>query len=77
MHALRRSGRHIPADVAVIGHDDLDIARFVEPPLTTVHLPLKEMAHEAAATLVRILVGEIAQPVQITYQTHLVVRESA
>ncbi len=77
MHALRRNGRRIPDDVAVVGHDDLDMASYVDSPLTTVHIPLAEMAQEAAATLVRILIGELAEPVQRTYQTHLVVRESA
>lgn len=77
MHALRRGGRRVPDDVAVIGHDDLDMASYVEPPLTTIHMPLTEMAEDAAATLVRILIGELAEPVQRTYQTHLVRRESA
>jgi len=77
MCALRRSGRRVPDDVAVVGHDDLDMASYVEPPLTTIHMPLTEMAEDAASTLVRILIGELAEPVQRTYQTYLVARASA
>ena len=76
MHALRQAGRRIPADVALIGHDDHDLAGYVEPPLTTIHIPLVDMAQEATTTLVRILIGEEREPVQRTYQTHLVMRES-
>jgi DNA-binding LacI/PurR family transcriptional regulator len=77
MHALRRSGRRIPDDVAVVGHDDLDMASYVDPPLTTFHMPLAEMAKDAAETLVRILIGELTEPVQRAYPISLVQRESA
>jgi DNA-binding LacI/PurR family transcriptional regulator len=77
MHAIRKAGRCIPDDVAMIGHDDVDMASYSNPSLTTLHLPLQEMAQDAAATLVQILTGEVKGPVQRTYQTYLVRRESA
>lgn len=77
MRALRQAGRRIPADVAVVGHDDADMASFVEPPLTTFHMPLEEMARTAAAGLVDILIGEKTEPVQQVFETTLVLRESA
>ena len=48
--AARALGLHIPADLSVVGYDDLPLARWVGPPLTTIRQPLTEMA-EAAANL--------------------------
>jgi DNA-binding LacI/PurR family transcriptional regulator len=77
MHALRTAGRRIPDDVAVIGHDNVDVARYMVPPLTTYHLPLMDMAHAAMEVLVGILTGELEEPVQRVFKTTLVARESA
>ncbi len=42
MRALRDSGRQIPEDVSVIGFDDIILARYSEPPLTTIYQPKQE-----------------------------------
>ncbi len=49
--ALRR-GYRIPDVLSIMGFDNLDWARWLSPPLTTMHLPVDEMGHEAAAALV-------------------------
>lgn len=49
--ALQELGLRIPADVAVIGYDDRDIAIFLKPPLTTILLPHFAMGVEAAELL--------------------------
>jgi LacI family xylobiose transport system transcriptional regulator len=74
--AAREARLHIPEDVSVVGFDDLPIARWVSPPLTTIRQPLFEMA-EAAAELVLDLAEGIppAQP-RMELATELVVRES-
>ncbi|MBM2621560.1 LacI family DNA-binding transcriptional regulator [Actinoplanes sp. LDG1-06] len=51
MQALRDAGRRIPEDVAVVGFDDIPTAAHTQPPLTTVHQPLREMGEAAARTL--------------------------
>ncbi|GAA0554060.1 LacI family DNA-binding transcriptional regulator [Paractinoplanes ferrugineus] len=51
MQALLDAGRRIPQDVAVAGFDDIPTAAHTQPPLSTVHQPLREMGEAAARTL--------------------------
>ena len=51
MRVLRRAGRRVPEDVAVIGFDDSTVARHTDPPLTTVHQPIEEMGRQMARLL--------------------------
>ena len=53
MSALREAGYRIPEDVSVIGFDDIQTARFLNPGLTTVRQPLKKMGMLAAQTVLR------------------------
>ncbi|MEV4056180.1 LacI family DNA-binding transcriptional regulator [Amycolatopsis sp. NPDC049688] len=76
MRALRRAGRDVPGDVAVIGFDDLPISRRTDPPLTTVRQPVEEMGARMTAELLAMIAG--AAPRQRTVlDTRLVLRESA
>jgi len=77
MAAIKSAGWQIPEDVAVVGHDDLDVASFTEPPLTTFHLPVFEMARDATALLLQLLHPGVQSPVQRVYPAALVVRASA
>ncbi|MFF7449747.1 MULTISPECIES: substrate-binding domain-containing protein [unclassified Streptomyces] len=74
---LRRQGRRVPDDVAVVGFDDSIIARHTNPPLTTVRQPVEEIG----AMIARILLEEINDPEtprrRVTLPTELVVRESS
>ena len=49
---LRARGMAVPEDVSVVGYDDLPIASFVDPPLTTVHQPMREVGALAVSLLV-------------------------
>src|ERR1700761_9293710 len=53
--AARPRGVTIPDDLSVVGYDDLRIARWVGPPLTTIRQPLTEMAETAARLLIRLV----------------------
>jgi DNA-binding LacI/PurR family transcriptional regulator len=57
LHALRQTGRRVPDDVAVIGFDDLPLAAYTQPPLTTVRQPVEEMGAVAARHLLSLMEG--------------------
>jgi DNA-binding LacI/PurR family transcriptional regulator len=75
VRALRAHGRSVPGDVAVVGFDDLVIARHTDPPLTTVHQPIRGLGHEMASMLLSAIAGEDPSPRILP--TRLVVRGSA
>ena len=58
MHALRDLGLDVPGDVSVVGFDDIDLASHVEPPLTTVHQPIRQKGEEAVRLLLAVVGGE-------------------
>ncbi len=74
---LRREGRRVPDDVAIVGFDDSSAALDCDPPLTTVRQPTEEMAAEMA----RLLVKQIEHPdtpvSSVVFSPSLVVRRSA
>jgi LacI family xylobiose transport system transcriptional regulator len=74
--AARESRLHIPEDLSVVGFDDLPVARWVGPPLTTVRQPLIEMAETAAELVLDLARGVPPAQPRIELATELVVRES-
>ncbi|MEU7741357.1 LacI family DNA-binding transcriptional regulator [Nonomuraea sp. NPDC049158] len=72
VQALRRAGRRVPADVAVIGFDDAPVARRTVPALTTVRQPVEELAMVATRLLLAGTTG-----IDPILPTELVIRESA
>lgn len=75
LQLLRERGRRVPDDVAVVGFDDLEIAVRTDPPLTTVHQPIRALGSEMARMLTALLSGQ--QPSPLILPTRLVVRASA
>lgn len=75
LRVLRLSGRSVPGDVSVIGFDDIEEARYAEPPLTTIGQPVGELARAMLEALLQQVRGEGA-PDPITLPTSLVIRES-
>jgi LacI family transcriptional regulator len=67
----------VPADVAVVGFDDISIAAHTQPALTTVRQPSREMGEAAATMLLAHLAGEALPTEPLVVPTSLVVRESA
>jgi alanine racemase len=78
INAARRLGLGVPADLSVVGFDDIELSRHVEPPLTTVHQPVRRKGEEAC----RLLLSAIARddsprPDHRTLETRLIVRGSS
>ena len=77
MRALKESGLSVPADVSVVGFDDILSAAYSTPSLTTVRQPLMEMGRRGAQVLLeRIAEREKEFPGEIMMSPELVVRES-
>jgi DNA-binding LacI/PurR family transcriptional regulator len=74
--AAREMGLRIPADLSVVGFDDLPIAALVDPPLTTVRQPLSEMAAAATELALALGRGEQASQIGLELATTLTVRDS-
>jgi DNA-binding LacI/PurR family transcriptional regulator len=74
--AAREARLHIPEDLSVVGFDDLPVATWVGPPLTTVRQPLIQMAMAGARLALRLAHGEHPSQTRVELATELVVRES-
>ena len=72
--ALREHGRRIPEDVAVVGYDDVPLAAYAAPPLTTVRSPAVEYGRLAAEMLIKLIRGEVVAEPQLALE--LIVRAS-
>jgi len=75
IQALRAVGRSVPGDVALVGYDDMPLAAYCDPPLTTVHQPVAEAGGELVEALLGQLRGE--RPGPRTLPVFLKLRESA
>jgi DNA-binding LacI/PurR family transcriptional regulator len=75
LRALRAAGRRVPEDVAVVGFEDSAVARYAQPPLTTVCQPIEEMGRQATRLLLAKVAGD-ATGMHLILDTELVVRAS-
>ena len=75
--ALRTAGRKPGIDFPIVGFDDVMFARLVDPPLTTVHQPMRELGSAAARLLLALLNGDMStESLQVQLPTRLVIRSS-
>lgn len=77
LRAARELGLRVPSDLSIVGFDDLDLAQYTDPPLTTVSQPNRQKGEEA----VRLVLGggrerDPLEPAEHHFATHLVVRGS-
>jgi alanine racemase len=76
LQAARARGRSIPADLSVVGFDDVDLAQATDPPLTTVHQPVRGKGEEAVRLLLGLIEDRDARPGHRRLETRLTVRAS-
>ncbi|CAB3637311.1 HTH-type transcriptional repressor CytR [Paraburkholderia rhynchosiae] len=76
LHGLRSIGKRVPDDVAVVGFDDISIAAQVDPPLTTIAQPMRELGETAARLLLQRLANPLANVPGVLLPHRLVIRGS-
>lgn len=76
LRALREAGVAVPEEVALSGFDDIPIARYVTPALTTVNVEIAELGRRAFEMLLEEINGRSPQQRREKFPTRLVVRES-
>lgn len=76
LEAARVRGLRVPDDLSVVGFDDLPVARWASPPLTTIRQPLAEMGRMAAHIVMQQVLGGHPSATRVQLSTELVVRES-
>lgn len=74
--ALRELGRRVPEDLSVIGCDDITLAAYTVPALTTVHLPFYETGEMAVQLLLDIITKQTTDSKKVLLPVHLVQRAS-
>lgn len=76
MAAARRVGLRIPQDLSVITFDDVSLAMYLDPPVTTVRLPLIDLGRRAVSTLVDVISGADPEDILIDTPPEVILRES-
>ena len=76
LSALHERGLRVPQDVAVAGFDDIPLARYMNPPLSTVHVDISKLGERAAALLLSSLQQGTRPRQQLQLATTLVIRSS-
>jgi DNA-binding LacI/PurR family transcriptional regulator len=75
INTLRQLGMDVPGRVAVVGYDDIELASYFHPPLSTVQQPIREAGRALVASLLELTEGRPAPSLQLP--TQLIVRASS
>lgn len=73
---LKGQGIRIPQDVKIVGYDNIALCTLVDPMLTTIAQPIKEIGAQAARILINKINGVVNEKEQLVLDTKLIVRES-
>jgi DNA-binding LacI/PurR family transcriptional regulator len=76
IRGIRDLGLRVPGDVSVVGFDDIELAQTTDPPLTTVHQPIRGKGEEAARLLLSVITGRGEEAGHRRLPTRLIVRAS-
>jgi DNA-binding LacI/PurR family transcriptional regulator len=75
LRAIHAKGLRVPQDISVTGFDDLFLAAYTEPPLTTMRQPMRHMGQLAMQSLYELMNGEHSVP-QVRIHAEMIVRDS-
>ena len=76
MERIMEEGLSIPDDIAIIGFDDIELAAYVKPALTTIRQPIYELGKTAAQILLNLINGKQKTPVHKFLNVKLIKRHS-
>ena len=76
MDIFKNRGIRVPEDISIVGYDDIAIAAQVSPPLTTVKVPIYEMAKKAVDSVIDALQSGDKSSNLVSLPAKLVVRSS-
>jgi len=76
MRAVSEAGLKIPGDIALIGFDDLPLAKRTDPQLTTVRQPIDQLGIEAVSILLDLINSGTEPPRRVILDTELIIRGS-
>lgn len=76
INALNEKGYRVPEDVSVIGFNDINLAQFTMPPLTTVHAPAYHMGYYGAVILQHIIRADMGTAMKVKLPCKLIQRSS-
>lgn len=76
IRAARSRGLRLPADLSIIGSDDNPVLDYIDPPLTSVRQPVREISEAAARTLLNEIAGSPAPRAEFMFRPELIVRQS-
>jgi LacI family xylobiose transport system transcriptional regulator len=76
LEAVRGLGLRVPEELSIVGYDDIPLAKWVSPRLTTVRQPLRRMAEEASRLVLRMSKAPLESVPRMDLATSLIVRES-
>lgn len=76
LEAVRALGLRVPEDLSIVGYDDIPMAKWVSPRLTTIRQPLRRMGEEATRLVLRMADAPLDSVPRMDLATSLVVRES-
>jgi len=74
---LKELNRRVPEDIAVVGYDNIKIAEWYDPPLTTVDQPHYQMGQRAMQEMLKHLERPSEPPKVVKFETTLIVRRSS
>jgi DNA-binding LacI/PurR family transcriptional regulator len=76
MRAVNEAGLRVPHDISIVGVDDIEVAGFQTPPLTTIRQPFTELATLGVQLLLDILAGKELAQSQLVIEPTLIIRQS-
>jgi LacI family transcriptional regulator len=69
-------GRVIGTDVSITGYNDIPLLDLMQPPMTAVRVPYRQMGADAASTLLALIAGEVVAPGPVLLPPTLAIRSS-